>query len=336
MPARTSLPRTRTVVLRMPRRSTGDGLGPSARHADAWLVTNRWLHWDKFEWQFAALTGAAAERGLELQRVSTDEALAALAGGHAALPATALIMDKDVAAAAQLEAAGVRTVNSAAAIAACDNKAYTHAVLTAAGIAHPRTCTVPLAYRNLTVEEWRASAFVAAVGSELGYPAVAKRAVGSWGQGVELVHESGELVAFLRAAHPAPVIVEEYIAASHGRDARIYMVGRTPVAAMRRFSAGGDFRANVTGGGRAQPWEPPAQYVEVARTAMEALGLDVGSVDFLDADRPLVGEVNSNAQFASLTEVTGVDVASQVVALLANASRRPAATVMAPPGSPIR
>ena len=276
-----------------------------AKHA--WLVTNRWLHWDKFEWQFTELIRAASALGVDLQRVSTDEALAKLAGRDVSLPRAALIMDKDVAAVAQLEAA--------------------HAVLNAAGIAHPRTCTAPLVYRNLEPEEWAASAFSSAVEESLGYPAVAKRAVGSWGQGVELVRDRAELIAFLRAAYPAPVIVEEYIAASHGRDARIYMVGREPVAAMRRYGTGGDFRANITGGGRAEPWTPPTEYVDTARAAMDALGLEVGSVDFLDAATPLVGEVNSNAQFASLTEVTGVDVAGHVVELLEAVMAEPATRI---------
>lgn len=293
----------------------------------AWLVTNRWLHWDKFEWQFKELIRAASALGVDLQRVSTDEALATLAACDPDIPPVALIMDKDVVAVAQLEAAGVRAINSAAAIAACDNKAYTHAVLSAAGIAHPRTCTAPLVYRNLEPAEWEASAFVGAVEETLGYPAVAKRAVGSWGQGVELVRDREELIAFLRAAYPAPVIVEEYVAHSHGRDARIYMVGCEPVAAMRRYGSGGDFRANITGGGRAELWTPPAEYVDTARAAMDALCLKVGSVDFLHAAAPLVGEVNSNAQFASLTEVTGVDVASHVAELLAAVMAEPATRI---------
>lgn len=274
-----------------------------------WLVTNRWLHWDKFEWQFDQIIGASHG---QIERVTTDYAVTHLED----LPEVAFIMDKDVAAVAQLEAFGVRCVNSSQSIALCDNKAYTHAALTRAGIAHPKTITAPLVYRNLEAEEWANSEFVAAVEQALGFPAVAKHAVGSWGSGVFLVENRDELIDVLREAYPAPVIVEEYVAGSHGRDARIYMVGDTPVAAMRRFGQGGDFRANITGGGRAEAWEPPAEYVDVARAAMTALGLDIGSVDFLDAQEPLVGEVNSNAQFASLTETTGIDVAAAVVEYL--------------------
>lgn len=274
-----------------------------------WLVTNRWLHWDKFEWQFDQIIGASHG---QIERVTTDYAVTHLED----LPEVAFIMDKDVAAVAQLEAFGVRCVNSSQSIALCDNKAYTHAAMTRAGIAHPKTITAPLVYRNLAAEEWANSEFVAAVEHSLGFPAVAKHAVGSWGSGVFLVKSRDELIDVLREAYPAPVIVEEYVAGSHGRDARIYMVGDTPVAAMRRFGQGGDFRANITGGGRAEAWDPPAEYVDVARAAMAALGLDIGSVDFLDAQDPLVGEVNSNAQFASLTETTGIDVAAAVVEYL--------------------
>lgn len=275
----------------------------------AWLVTNRWLHWDKFEAQFDQLLAADNGR-LNLCRVHTDWVASHLDGK---LPQLALIMDKDVATTAQLESLGVRCVNTAQAIALCDNKAYTHARLTAAGIAHPRTVVAPLTFRPLTAEEWEASEFVDAVERTLGFPAVAKHAVGSWGSGVFLVHSRAELIEVLTKAAGAPVLVEEFVAGSSGRDARIYLVGDTPVAAMRRFGAEGDFRANITGGGRAEAWNPPSEYVEVARQAMAALGLEVGSVDFLDASAPLVGEVNSNAQFVTLAETTGIDVAAQVI-----------------------
>ena len=48
---------------------------------------------------------------------------------------------------------------------------------------------------------------------------------------------------------------------------------------------------------------------------MDALGLDIAAVDFLEpaSGQPLVGEVNSNAQFVTLAKATGVDVASHVI-----------------------
>lgn len=296
-------------------------MNPLSDGSGAWLVTNRWLAWDKFEQQFAELQRAAARTGMALKRVSTDYAVAHLDGP---LPRLALIMDKDVAAAAQLEARGVRCVNSARAIALCDNKAYTHAVLTRHGIAHAPTVTAPLVYRPLSEAEWEGSAFVGGVDKQLGYPVVLKHAVGSWGNGVFLAHSRAELVRMLAEAGTRPLIAEAFIAESAGQDARIYLVGDVPVAAMRRRGAEGDFRSNITGGGSAEPWEPPARYVAVARRAMAALGLDIGSVDFLnpDAEVPMVGEVNSNAQFVTLAQTTGVDVAGHVTDYLRGLARR--------------
>lgn len=275
----------------------------------AWLITNAWLHWDKFEQQFNQLIAAAAAV-IELERVTTDWVVSHLDGP---LPDVAIVMDKDVAAIAQLEALGVRAVNSARAVALCDNKAHTHAALTRAGITHPFTLTAPLAYRRLERHEWARSEFVAGVEDRLGYPAVVKHAVGSWGSGVFIADSREQLLDVLENAWPVPVIAEEFIAESAGHDIRIFMVGRQPVAAMRRFGAEGDFRSNITGGGRAQAWDPPAEYVDVAQRAMDALELDIAAVDFLHADVPMVGEVNSNAQFVTLAETTGVDIARAVI-----------------------
>lgn len=300
----------------------------------AWLVTNRWLQWDKFEQQFDQLQAAADASGsLALARVTTDEVVARLAASAeaapsapsapSALPELALFMDKDVAAAAQLEARGVRCVNSARAIALCDNKALTHAALEAHGIAHAPTITAPLVYRALSRAEWGESGFVASVEKQLRYPVVLKHAVGSWGSGVFLARSRDELLRLLEEAGTRPVIAEAFIAESAGTDARVYMVGDEPVAAMRRRAAGGDFRANITGGGSATPWDPPAAYVDATRAAMRALELDIAAVDFLrpDAPAPLVGEVNSNAQFVTLASTTGVDVAASVVDYLRRAAR---------------
>lgn len=295
--------------------AAGEG-ARGARVPAAWLVTNEWLRWDKFETQFAQLEGACAGR-LALTRVSSDAVHARLGQrdqGGAALPDLALIMDKDVAAAGLLEAYGVRCVNSATAIALCDDKALTHVRLTQCGIAHARTIVAPLRYRPLTRDEWERSDFVAAVDAQLGFPVVLKHAKGSWGSGVFLASSRAELVSLLESAGAEALLAEEFIAESAGHDARVYMVGDEPVAAMQRFGAGGDFRANITGGGRAAPWAPPRAYVDAARATMGALGLEIGAVDFLnpEAARPLVGEVNSNAQFVTLAQTTGVDVAARV------------------------
>ncbi|QPK78661.1 RimK family alpha-L-glutamate ligase [Corynebacterium lizhenjunii] len=277
-----------------------------------WLLTNQWLRWERFEQQFAALGAAAAATGrLRLQRVSNDWVAAhATQLSRSALPAAVLVMDKDLPVLRLLEARGVRLINSAQAVADCDDKLYTFASLAGAGVAQPDTLAVPLHYQPLTREQWRSSEFSRQVREFLGFPLVLKHAVGSWGQGVFLLHSEEELLDHLAAAQGQRLLVQRYTASSHGQDTRLYMVGRRCVAAMERRGVGGDFRTNVTGGGTAVSATPSDGQLQAARTAMKALGLEIGSVDFLGE---LVCEVNSNAQFMTLMEVTGCDVAAQVI-----------------------
>ncbi len=284
-----------------------------------WLITNSWLNWDAFERQHQLLGEAAQRAGLQLERVSNDSVAARLAQG-AQLPAAAIVVDKDVRTLAALEARGVRLFNPARAIALCDDKALTHAAL-ADAVPQPRTIAAPLSFRPLDRGQWRDSEFFRAVPQALGYPFVLKHAIGSWGQGVALVRDAESFLDQLVAAGTTPLIAQEFIASSAGRDVRLYMVGDEPVAAMQRFAEGGDFRTNLTGGGSAQPWEPTGQQVDIARRVMDIVGLEFAGVDFLfgAGDAPVICEVNSNAQFVGITQVTGADVAGAIVGHVAGA-----------------
>ena len=56
----------------------------------------------------------------------------------------------------------------------------------------------------------------------------------------------------------------------------------------------------------------------MAARACDALGLTFAGVDILESDRgPLLCEVNSNAHFVALEELTGADVAGQILRCLA-------------------
>ncbi|MDY3127226.1 MAG: RimK family alpha-L-glutamate ligase [Corynebacterium sp.] len=291
----------------------------------AWMLTNSWLVWDKFEQQYADLVAAAARQGIDLVRLGNDEVaggIEKLEAGKAPRPDFVLNMDKDVAVLRVLEAVGLRTINTAAAVAECDNKALTYAALRAAHLPQPRTLVAPTVFRPLSAAEWEHSKYVAAVERTLPYPVVVKEAVGSWGTGVFLAYNRAQLVDHLSDAGTKAVLVQEFISAARGKDVRLYLLGRKVVAAMERSAPGDDFRANVTGGGSAQPCVPTLTMVETARRAMDAVGLDFGSVDFLidDTGTELICEVNSNAQFVTLSAVTGVDVADAMMTWLSQSS----------------
>ncbi len=75
-----------------------------------------------------------------------------------------------------------------------------------------------------------------------------------------------------------------------------------------------DFRSNISTGGSGITYSPSSHYVALAIKAAQALRLDFAGVDLLfgDNDEPIVCEVNSNPQFGSTYEATGVNLADYI------------------------
>ena len=223
----------------------------------------------------------------------------------------ALFWDKDTRLALALEDSGVRLYNSAAAVAACDDKNETHRRLAAGGVPMPRTLMAPMTYTEVTTA---VEPFLSAAIQTLGFPMVVKECYGSFGRQVYLAQNEEQLRDYVYAMGARPFLLQEFVAASSGQDTRLYLVGDRVAAAIRRQSDT-DFRANVELGGRATVYRPTEEEVALARRCQELLGLRFGAVDLLhDAQgHPLVCEVNSNAYMAGLSAATGVDIADAIV-----------------------
>lgn len=110
-----------------------------------------------------------------------------------------------------------------------------------------------------------------------------------------------------------PLLFQELIHESYGRDARINVVGGRVVACMLRQSTDGDFRSNLTRGGAMAPYSPPARkrnWPCAPRSCWAGLcGVDV----LFGRDGPLLCEVNSNAHFKTTLECTGVNMAVEIM-----------------------
>ena len=226
---------------------------------------------------------------------------------------TVLFWDKDVRLARAMEACGARLVNSADAVAVCDDKAATHLVLARGGIPMPETLVAPMTYVHMDDAPSRAFRQLAA--QRLGFPMVVKECYGSLGGQVYLANNAAELDRLVDGMAARPFLVQRFVASSAGRDKRLYMVGGQLVAAMRRFSDS-DFRANIGSGGHGEAYTPTAEEIRLSQRCCELLGTDIAGVDILDGENgvPLVCEVNASAHMAALTACTGVDVAGAIVA----------------------
>ena len=91
---------------------------------------------------------------------------------------------------------------------------------------------------------------------------------------------------------------------------------------MERRAKEGEFRSNIELGGKGFPVRLTDGFREAAERAAKTLGLDYCGVDLLDSDgRPVLCEVNSNAFFEGIEQVTGVNVAAAYARHIAEASR---------------
>ena len=131
-----------------------------------------------------------------------------------------------------------------------------------------------------------------------------------------MVKDPEELRSKVKQLGTKPVLFQEYVATSFGKDIRLQVVGKQVIASMYRYSADGDFRANLSIGGRMKAYIPTEDQCELALRCCEIIGLDFAGVDFLfgENDVPIVCEVNSNAHFKNIFDCTGVNAADAIIA----------------------
>lgn len=216
-----------------------------------------------------------------------------------------------------LTAAGVDVVNSANATEVCGDKWRSTVALQAAGVPTPRTAL------GLTPQ-----AALDALDS-LGYPAVIKPLVGSWGRMVvRLPDRAGaEGVLEYAAALPGPQshlgYVQELIE-KPDRDIRAIVVGGAVLGAVYR--TGDSLRTNVALGGQTLPCEVTPEIAKLSLDAAAAVGADIAGVDLLE-DRDgslLVLEVNHRVEFTGFQAALAdrVDVAGHIVDHLLERAQR--------------
>ena len=204
-----------------------------------------------------------------------------------------------------LEQLGIWTANTGAGILQSRDKLHASQILARNRIPVPRTTYV----RDI-IDVETAVEFVG------GLPVVVKVTQGTQGQGVFLRHtirEAQNLVEGLLLTGRA-VLIQEYIAESHGKDIRALVVGDRVVASMRRRARGREFRSNYHLNGTVEKVELLPEYEEAACRAARVLGLHIAGVDLLEAKNgPLVLEVNSSPGLEGIEKASEVNVASEII-----------------------
>ena len=202
----------------------------------------------------------------------------------------------------RLEDSGVLVVNPALSIERTVDKYYTSALLEDAGIRTPRTVVTESFTEAMEAFE------------ELGGDVVVKPLFGSLGMGItrvsdpDLAHRVFRALEMMRNVY----YIQEFI--SHpGVDHRIFIIGGTIIASMRRVAVG--WKTNISGGGKAEPYTPSDDEAELSLRAAERLGLIYTGVDIIVSDEgeTYVVELNSTPGWEGLQTVTDVDITGAVV-----------------------
>lgn len=275
------------------------------------LIVNGFLKSEKFDDIYSRLREAAGVYGVELSLFKNSDFIN-FAGKDPFLPYIPdfiLFWDKDIFLARAFESMGIPVFNSSRAIALCDDKAKMHFALSS--LPSPKTVVAPMTFPNIGYTN---TDFLEKTAEYLSFPLVVKECFGSFGAQVYLAQNMDELTDIVKSHDRVPLIFQELISESVGRDIRINVVGGRVCAAMLRMSENGDFRSNITLGGITLPYSPTDAECDLAVAACEKLGLDFGGVDILfGKDGPLLCEVNSNAHFKSTYESTGINLADFII-----------------------
>ena len=204
-----------------------------------------------------------------------------------------------------LETMGIYTLNESIAISRSRDKFRSLQLLARKGIPMPLTGFAQSPDNNADL--------IRMVG---GAPLVIKLLEGTQGKGVVLADSHQSAVSIINAFKEmhANILVQEYIAESHGTDIRCLVVGDKVVASIKRQAKAGEFRANVHQGGKALKVKLTPEERNIAIASAKTMGLKVAGVDLVRSKRgPLVLEINSSPGLEGIETATQINIAGKII-----------------------
>ena len=263
------------------------------------------------------LFDAADKRGLEYEKIDDRKVLLALRDSTWRFD---VVMERCISHSRALYALkflaeyGVTTVNTYDVASVSGDKILMSLALERARVPTPKTLVA-----------FEPDAAIKAI-ERLGYPAVMKPPVGSWGR----------LLAKVDSRHAAEAIIEhknvlgsylhhiyyiqEYIDKPQ-RDIRAYVIGDECVAAVYRDSE--HWITNTARGARTEECKVDGEIAELSLRAADAVGGGVIAVDIMESDRGLlVNETNYTMEFKHSIVPTGVDIPGKIIDYIVEVAKR--------------
>ncbi|MBX3385467.1 MAG: lysine biosynthesis protein LysX [Phycisphaeraceae bacterium] len=219
------------------------------------------------------------------------------------------------------ETCGIPVINPRRVIETCGDKLLTSLLLAHRGVPTPAV--------RIALEPESALEAV----ETIGYPAVLKPTIGSWGRLIARLNDRDAAEAVIE--HKSTLggfqhgvfYVQEHIE-KPGRDIRVFMIGERPLAAITRRSP--HWITNTARGGKAANLAISQELAQICGRAVSAIaesatgeGCDGGlfvpapvlAIDLLECPRRglLVGEINHTMEFRNSIATTGVDIPARII-----------------------
>ena len=250
------------------------------------------------EWFIARLIESAKDRGLTLDLVIKNK------GDDLALPYHpdfAIVRAINPALSEHLEALGIKVFNNSLTARIANDKWQTY-----------------LFARELGIRVMPTEAIIS--GSDVPDftdQRVVKSVDGHGGSEVFLVNNLKECKEIL-SLHQNKRFISQPLSSEPGVDMRVYMLGSTVLAAVKRTSRS-DFRSNFSLGGNAELVQLPPKTEGTVATIIEALGCDLVGIDFIRHDGEWVlNEIEDVVGTRMLYALTDIDAADEYIAHIVN------------------
>ena len=270
--------------------------------------------YDNIRWEEKALYEAAKKRGILVNNINCKDLSIGLNNERESSPYLNKVIIqrcvsyfKSVHATAALEGLGAHIINPLRTATVCGNKLFAHMELQKAGIKTPN------AFSAFSEES-----AIAAL-DNLGYPAVIKPTIGSWGRLIALLRDRDAANAVIEdREHMFPlyqVYYFEELVSRPPRDIRAIVIGDTVVAAIYRYSGPGEWKTNMALGGHAETCPLTNELEDICIKATKAVEGQIVGVDLMESREHglIVHEINNTTEFRNTVRVTGVDIPGLMV-----------------------
>lgn len=282
------------------------------------VSTDVTILYDTIRWEEKSLRAAAQKMSINVamtdcKKLSLD--LESPASGFGTILQRCVSYYRNVHSTAALEGAGARVINPHLTGVLAGNKLYSHMLLKKAGVPVPRAAV-----------SFSQEAALRAL-DDLGYPAVIKPTVGSWGRMISRLNDAETAGAILESRERMYPIyhihyTEEFVKRPP-RDIRAIMVDGRVVAAIYRTSGDNMWKTNTALGGTAEPCPVSPEMEDMCARASEAVGGQIVGVDLMESEDGLVvHEVNNTTEFKNTVRVTGVDIPAAMMEYAKQVGRR--------------